>query len=54
MAAIRYRDWRELAEAARREKDPKKLLALVEELNRALERRMQAFCPRPARTLEAS
>lgn len=30
------RDWRILSEAASREQDPDKLIALVEELNRAL------------------
>lgn len=33
------KDWREIAEAARNETDPKRLLELVEELNRALERK---------------
>jgi hypothetical protein len=31
------RDWRELSEAASREQDPKKLLELVEQLDKALE-----------------
>ncbi|HEY7097502.1 MAG TPA: hypothetical protein VH437_12310 [Terriglobales bacterium] len=34
------RGWEELARAARVEQDPKKLLDLVEELNRALEERI--------------
>jgi len=34
------RGWEELARAARVEQDPKKLLDLVEELNRALEERV--------------
>jgi len=33
------RDWRELAQKAADEKDPKKLLVIIEELNRALEDR---------------
>ena len=33
------KDWRELAEQARNEKDPKRLMELIEELNRALDRR---------------
>ena len=33
------RDWRELAQKAADEKDPRKLLAIIEELNRALEDR---------------
>ena len=32
-------DWRALSEAASREQDPEKLMALVEQLNRALLRR---------------
>jgi ActR/RegA family two-component response regulator len=34
-----HRDWRELAQKAADEKDPQKLLAIIEELNRALEDR---------------
>lgn len=33
------KDWRILSEAASREQDPDKLIALVEELNRALQHR---------------
>jgi hypothetical protein len=33
------KDWRELSEAASREQDPKKLLELVELLDKALEER---------------
>lgn len=33
------KDWRILSEAASREQDPDKLIALVEELNRALQYR---------------
>ena len=33
------KDWRELSEAASREQDPKKLLELVEQLDKALEER---------------
>jgi ActR/RegA family two-component response regulator len=33
------RDWRDLAQKAANEKDPQKLLAIIEELNRALEDR---------------
>ncbi len=36
------RDWKELSEAASREQDPKKLLELVEELDKALEQREKA------------
>ena len=35
------RDWRRLCELASKEKDPEKLYALVERLNRALEVRAQ-------------
>jgi hypothetical protein len=33
------KDWRELSEAASREKDPQKLMELIRALNQALERR---------------
>jgi hypothetical protein len=39
MAATASDDWRQLAEAARDEEDPRKLLQLIEELNRKLETR---------------
>lgn len=32
-------DWRQLAEAARDEQDPRKLMELIDELNHRLERR---------------
>jgi hypothetical protein len=35
------RDWRKLCELAAKEKDPERLYALVEKLNRALEIRAQ-------------
>lgn len=38
MTDARKRRWRELAEAACAEQDPQKLIEIVEELNRALER----------------
>ena len=37
MSTARSDDWREIAEAARKEYDPEKLIALVTELNRVLE-----------------
>jgi hypothetical protein len=37
--APRTRDWRKLCEAAAKEQDPEKLMALVMELNKALEER---------------
>jgi ActR/RegA family two-component response regulator len=44
------RDWRELAQKAADEKDPKKLLAIIEELNRALEDRENQIRGRFARS----
>jgi len=43
------RDWRELAQKAADEKDPKKLLGIIEELNRALEDRENQIRGRLAR-----
>lgn len=45
MAASGCHDWRQLAEAARDEQDPEKLMQLIEELNHQLERRMQRLYP---------
>jgi hypothetical protein len=39
MSAEKRRDWRELCEAVRNEKDPQRLLELVAELVRALDER---------------
>ncbi len=39
MSTTAYDDWRQLAEAARDEEDPTKLMQLIEELNRKLARR---------------
>ena len=39
MAPDRPKDWRKLCEAAAKEKDPDKLMALIIELNEALEQR---------------
>jgi hypothetical protein len=39
-------DWKQLAEAARDEKDPKKLMDLIRQLNRALDKHMKNPCPR--------
>ena len=41
-------DWRLLSEAASREKDPEKLIELVEELNRVLLRRELEMRPHPS------
>jgi len=37
------RDWRELSEAASKERDPKKLMDLVTELNEVLKQREDTF-----------
>ena len=39
-------DWKELAEAARDEQDPKKLMNLIDQLNRALEEHMKDLLSR--------
>lgn len=39
--AAQVSDWRVLSEAASREQDPEKLIALVEELNALLSREVQ-------------
>ncbi len=39
MSDLERKDWRELSEAASREKDPEKLMDLIRALNKALERR---------------
>ena len=41
-------DWKRLAEAARDEKDPKKLMKLIEQLNRALDEHVKDFYPHPS------
>lgn len=38
-------DWRKLAQAARDEQDPEKLMKLIEKLNRELERRSRDLYP---------
>ena len=39
MSDLEGKDWRELSEAASREKDPQRLMELIRALNQALERR---------------
>ena len=39
MSDLEGKDWRELSEAASREKDPQRLMDLIRALNKALERR---------------
>jgi hypothetical protein len=41
MTEIDCHDWKQLAEAARDEEDPKKLLDLIQQLNRALDEHMK-------------
>jgi hypothetical protein len=41
MSDLESKDWRELSEAASREKDPQRLMELIRALNKALERREQ-------------
>jgi hypothetical protein len=41
MSTVLCKDWRELSEAASQEKDPQKLLDLVEQLNKVLDKREQ-------------
>jgi hypothetical protein len=45
-------EWKQLAEAARDEQDPKKLMELIQQLNRALDEHMKDSFPLP--TEEAS
>ena len=40
-------DWKRLAEAARSEEDPKKLMELITRLNRALDEHIKDPHPRP-------
>jgi hypothetical protein len=40
-------DWKQLAEAAGSEEDPKKLMELIAQLNRALDEHMKDPNPRP-------
>ncbi len=40
--------WRKLAAEAAKEQDPKKLLALIEEINRRLEERRERLKHKPA------
>ncbi len=47
MTEIESHDWKQLAEAARDEKDPKKLIALIHQLNRALDDKMKELYQPP-------
>ncbi len=46
------RDWRQLAEAARDEEDPGKLMILIEQLNRALEMHVKSPYPPTSETAD--
>jgi hypothetical protein len=50
MAEMAQNNWKQLAEAARDEKDSKKLMHLVEQLNRSLDEHMQKTQPQPNET----
>jgi len=45
MTEIDCHDWKQLAEAARNEEDPQKLLDLIQQLNRALDEHMKTSYP---------
>ena len=46
MSEMPGHDWKQLAEAARDEQDPKKLMNLIDRLNRALEEHVKDLYPR--------
>jgi hypothetical protein len=46
MTELDCHDWKQLAEAARDEEDPKKLMELIQRLNRALDEHMKNTCLR--------
>jgi len=46
MTELDRHDWKQLAEAARDEEDPVKLMDLIKRLNRALDEHMKNPCPR--------
>jgi hypothetical protein len=46
MTEMNCHDWRQLAEAARDERDPGKLMELIQQLNRALDEHMKNQFPR--------
>ncbi|MGH9547692.1 MAG: hypothetical protein ACRD23_20970 [Terriglobales bacterium] len=47
MTEMPRHDWKQLAEAARDEQDPKKLMNLIDRLNRALEEQVKDVYPGP-------
>jgi hypothetical protein len=52
MPDIPYEDWKTLSEAASREQDPKKLLELVEQLNRVLGEREEEMKRRRSASMD--
>ncbi|HZQ24909.1 MAG TPA: hypothetical protein VFA89_19125 [Terriglobales bacterium] len=50
MQELKCRDWREISAEASREKDSKKLLALIDELNYALQKREEELYAAQRRT----
>jgi hypothetical protein len=46
MSEMPGHEWKQLAEAARDEQDPKKLMNLIDRLNRALEEHVKYLNPR--------
>lgn len=52
MPAMISDDWRQLAEAARDEPDPKKLMQLIEQLNHELKERAESLPPRPTESAD--
>lgn len=52
MPSDEVNDWRDLCRAAITEKDPEKLMAIIEKLNRALESHEQQIQRRPANALD--
>ena len=45
MTETNRHDWKQLAEAARDEEDPRKLMDLIQQLNRALDEHMKTQYP---------
>lgn len=45
MTETNRHDWKQLAEAARDEEDPRKLMELIQQLNRALDEHMKNQYP---------
>ena len=50
MTGVSCADWKQLAEAARDEEDPKKLMHLIEQLNRVLDEHIKDLHPHTSTT----